>query len=71
MVTNQTLHENYGTLSVNDRGLQARAIVFGVADLKATQSYLRSKGLDCEKHRGRVIVPPAPGQGAIFAFEAL
>ncbi len=71
MVTNQTLNENYGMLSANDRGLQARAIVFGVADLKATQSYLRSKGFDCEKYRGRVIVLPAPGQGAIFAFEAL
>jgi hypothetical protein len=71
MVTNQVLQENYGVASVNDRGLQARAIVFGVADLKATQAYLRSKGVDCDHHRGRVIVLPAPGQGAIFAFEAL
>jgi hypothetical protein len=70
MMTNQALYENFGTLSVDDRGLRARAVVFGVPDLKATKSYLLSKGIDCEKYRGRVIVLPAPGQGAIFAFEA-
>ena len=49
--------------------MQARAIVFGVTDLKATKSYLLSKGVDCEKFKGRVIVKPAPNQGAVFAFE--
>ena len=71
MMTNQALRENFGVLSPEDRGLLARAVVFGVVDLKATKSYLLSKGMDCDKHRGRVIVPPAPGQGAIFAFEVL
>ena len=70
MMTSQALYENFGTPSINDRGLQARAVVFGVPDLKATKSYLVSKGIACEKYRGRVIVLPAPGQGAIFAFEA-
>jgi hypothetical protein len=70
MMGNQELHRRFGELSSGDRGLQARAVVFGVADLKATKSYLLSKGVDCEKYRGRVIVLPAPGQGAIFAFEA-
>lgn len=71
MMTTQALNDNFGELSVGDRGLQARAIVFGAPDLKAVQSHLKSKGIGCEKFRGRVIVPPAPGQGAIFAFEAL
>lgn len=70
MMTTQALYENFGTLSIDDRGLRARAVVFGVPDLKATKSYLVSKGIACEKYRGRVIVLPAPGQGAIFAFEA-
>lgn len=70
MMTNQALRENFGVPSVDDRGLQARAIVFGVADLRTTKSWLLSKGMDCEEHRGRVVVLPAPGQGAIFAFEA-
>jgi hypothetical protein len=71
LMTNQALHQNFGTLSTGDRGLQARAVVFGVPDLKATKAYLLSNRVDCEKFRGRVIVLPAPGQGAIFAFEGL
>lgn len=69
LMDNQELRERFGLPSVSDRGLQARAIVFGVPNLKATKTYLLSKGITCEKYRGRVIVHPAPGQGAIFAFE--
>lgn len=69
VVSNQEIHRRYGPLSSGDRGMEARAIVFGVPDLKATKSYLLSKKVDCEKYRGRVIVLPALGQGAIFAFE--
>ncbi len=69
MTSNQLIRQNFGELSSGDRGLQARGVVFGVPDLKATKSYLLSKHVDCEKFRGRVIVVPAPGQGAIFAFE--
>lgn len=71
MMNNQEIADRFGVLSSGDRGLQARAIVFGVEDLKATKSYLLSNGVECEKHRGRVFVLPKPGQGAIFAFEAL
>lgn len=71
MMNNQEINHRFGVLSNCDRGLQARAIVFGVADVAATKSYLLSSGIEFEKHRGRVFVLPAPGQGAIFAFEAL
>lgn len=71
MTSNQEIRHRFGQLSSGDRGLEARAIVFGVPDLTATKSYLLSRDIDCEKYRGRVIVLPAPGQGTIFAFEEL
>lgn len=70
LMSNQGLARNFGPLSSSDQGLEARAIIFGVDDLKATKNYLIGNRIDCEKFRGRVIVLPAPGQGAIFAFEA-
>jgi hypothetical protein len=70
LMSDRQVREQFGMPSGGDRGLQARAIVFGAADLEATRSYLHSGGVDYAKYRGRVIVPPAPGQGAIFAFEA-
>lgn len=50
-------------------GLRLRAIVFRVPDINATESLLRSGGILCRRHGARLVVPPAPGQGAIFAFE--
>lgn len=70
-MTNPALNDNFGELSAGDRGLQARAIVFSVSDLRMTKAFLLSNGINFEKFRGRVVVPPAPGQGAIFAFEGL
>lgn len=70
MLGDQELRSRFGVPSTGDRGLQARAAVFRVADLAATKSRLLSRGVDCERFRGRVIVPPPPGQGAVFAFEA-
>ncbi|MDP3898938.1 MAG: VOC family protein [Mesorhizobium sp.] len=50
-------------------GLRLRAIVFRVPDIDATEALLRSDGIVCRRHGARLVVPPAPGQGAIFAFE--
>jgi hypothetical protein len=69
MMNNNELRAHFGALSSGDRGLEARGIVFGAADLKTTKSYLASRQIECEKYRERLIVLPAPGQGAIFAFE--
>jgi hypothetical protein len=51
-----------------ERGLALEAIVFRVADLDATR---RALGPDVESATigGRLVVRPAPGQGATFAFE--
>lgn len=70
LMTNQVLQRNFGPLSSGDQGLEARVIIFGVDDLRATQDHLKAQRIECEKFRRRVIVLPAPGQGAIFAFEA-
>ena len=52
------------------RGIRLRAIVFGVADLDKTCNLLAGNGISFREIAGRLVVSPAPGQGAIFAFEA-
>lgn len=52
------------------RGLRLRAIVFAVRDLAATKALLEGRGVACQQVAGRLVVHTAPGQGAIFAFEA-
>jgi hypothetical protein len=69
-MTNQNLIHFFGVPSTEDRGLQARVVVFGVSDVKATEHLLKSRGVACEKFAERLCVHPAPGQGAVFAFEA-
>jgi len=69
MMQNQTLQRNFGPLSSGDQGLEARAVVFGVDNLRETKEYLLANKVECETLHGRLIVLPAPGQGAIFAFE--
>ncbi|KQR67956.1 MULTISPECIES: VOC family protein [unclassified Rhizobium] len=51
-----------------ERGLRARAIVFTVDDLAATQAALAENAIDHIKRGDTLLVPPAPGQGAIFVF---
>jgi len=52
-----------------DSGLRARAIVFAVADLAVTAAHLAANGITYVNMNNRLLVKPAPGQGAIFAFE--
>lgn len=60
-------------LQENDsqRGLRCRAIVFGVAQLSKLRDMLDRKAVAYSLIANRVIVPPALGQGAIFAFEEM
>ena len=51
-----------------ERGLRARALVFTVADIAATQAILAANHIDHVKRGDSLLVPPAPGQGAIFVF---
>lgn len=53
------------------RGLIARAIVFGTANLAGVREQLTKSGIKFTEHLGRIIVAPAKGQGAYFAFEAV
>ncbi|MCG6857345.1 MAG: VOC family protein [Salaquimonas sp.] len=53
------------------RGVKLRAATFAVADLEATREVFKSNGVDFREIAGRLVVAPATGQGAIFAFEPL
>ena len=62
------LDDGFASAVDPSRGLRGRAILFTVADLKATEALLLSSGIDYMRRHNRLVVPPAPGQGAIFAF---
>lgn len=49
--------------------LRLRAIVFRAPDLERVHTALAEDGIEAMRHAGWLIVPPAEGQGAIFAFE--
>jgi Glyoxalase-like domain len=51
--------------------LRLSAIVFGVASLTQTEKFLRANVIEFDHRGSRLIVPSAPGQGAIFVFEEL
>ncbi len=53
-----------------ERGLIGRAIVFGVRNLDKTGEWFEKNEINFHVISNRLIVDPAPGQGAIFAFEA-
>ncbi len=49
--------------------LRFAAVIFAVADRGATERLLVSAGIRHHLQGGRLVVPPAPGQGAAFIFE--
>jgi Glyoxalase-like domain len=51
--------------------LRLAAVVFGVASLTQTKNLLRANVIEFDHRGNRLIVPSAPGQGAIFVFEEL
>ena len=51
------------------RGLRLAGLVFRVDALGALERRMGSQGVRFERRANRVVVPEAPGQGAIFAFE--
>ncbi|MDI7863260.1 VOC family protein [Rhizobiaceae bacterium n13] len=55
--------------STHARGLRGRAIVFTVGNLAVTEAFLAGNGVAFERIGSRIVVAPAPGQGAAFAFE--
>jgi len=63
------MKKRFGVSLPADPGLRLQVIRFGVRQLQETEALLRRNGIGYDKRHGRVIVHPAPGQGAIFAFE--
>ena len=54
-----------------ERGLRARAVVFGAKDMDVVKHRLDEAGIPWRESMGRILVDPAPGQGALFAFEEI
>ncbi len=52
-----------------ERGLRLRAIVFDVQSMSSIAELLKKNAIDCRARHNRIVVEPAAGQGAIFAFE--
>jgi hypothetical protein len=54
---------------LSERGLRFRAVIFVAKNLAVLRSHLTSRGISWREHMKRIVVDPAPGQGAIYAFE--
>ncbi len=61
------MEAGFGALPV--RGLTGAAIVFRVPDLTVTRAVLAANDVAFKDNGSRIMVAPAPGQGAVFAFE--
>lgn len=58
-----------GFKASSERGLAGAAIVFRVPDLAVTRAKLAANDVAFMEKGIRIMVAPAPGQGAVFAFE--
>ena len=64
------MEAHFGVLDpMVERGLLGRAIVFKVGDLAALTELLAANGVAARAFGSRLIVDPAPGQGACYCFE--
>lgn len=54
-----------------ERGLMGRAVVYRVPDLQALSALLLKNDVAVRQVAGRLIVDPAPGQGACYCFEEI
>jgi len=54
-----------------ERGLTGRAVVYKVRDLDAFASLLLKNDIPVRQVAGKLIVDPAPGQGAYYCFEEI
>ncbi|WFU10486.1 VOC family protein [Rhizobium sp. CB3090] len=58
-------------VSAEDPGLRAQAILFKTRDLSVTSAHLTANGVTYTRKNNRILAKPAPGQGALFAFEEI
>jgi hypothetical protein len=67
--TPDSLHHEFGIEVGRRVSLAAVGVVFKVADLVRTGALLRANAIRIADRTDRLVVPPAPGQGATFIFE--
>lgn len=68
VLTPANLLDEFG-FETGSNGMRLVGLIFGVADLSETEAFMQGNGVRCERQERRLIVQPAPGQGALFAFE--
>jgi len=68
VLNNAGLKDKYGVDAPTERGLRAKAFDVSVSDLKSTQDVLNEAAVQTRTVGERLIVDPAPGQGAIIGF---
>ena len=72
VLTSATAHHLFEKATQNTAsGLTGEGIVFSVCDLAVTAAVLAANGVEYARKGTRLLVQPASGQGAIFAFEEL
>ncbi|MDP2120036.1 MAG: VOC family protein [Hoeflea sp.] len=64
-------HLGVDTGEWRERGLLGRAVVYKVADLQALSALLLKNQVPVRQVAGKLVVDPAPGQGAYYCFEEI
>jgi hypothetical protein len=65
----EAANAHYGVETAGN-ALQLCAAIFAVTTLEPAESLFKANAISCGKRDRRIIVPPAPGQGTTFVFEA-
>lgn len=68
-VTPAAFEQMSGQGVVGSTGLRLAGVIFGVQSVAALEAVLARNGIDHITRGGRIVVPAAPGQGAVFIFE--
>ena len=70
ILTPEGIHALFGlSNSLTTRGPRLFAFTLSVKDLDAVAKHFADQGIEHRRQAGRLIVDPAPGQGALIAFE--
>lgn len=64
-------HLGVDTGASRERGLLGRAVVYKVADLQALSALLHANVVPVRQVAGKLVIDPAPGQGAFYCFEEI
>lgn len=70
IMTPASLEEEFGVAPPKSSEPMALCgLALSVKNLAATAAHLENNGIDFHRGNARIVVPPAPGQGAFLAFE--